>query len=135
MRKRKRQKKGIDTMNVHITVSLSRFLTLETIKEAIVSSYALIRLWGLRRWIEKKKTISGTIYKRRNAKIDDHSAYDIWFELYICFKSTSTDSMEVLPSCFFFSTLPLSWCFIWNVWCWFSRQVNKTAKNRILTNA
>lgn len=51
-------------MNVHIIVSLSRFLTLETIKEAIVSSYALIRLSRIRRWREEEeeeKTISENV--------------------------------------------------------------------------
>lgn len=53
--------------NVHVIVSLSRFLTLEAIKEAIVSSCALIRLRRLR--AEGRKMKAG--------KIDYHSAYDI----------------------------------------------------------
>lgn len=60
----------IRQQNVHVIVSLSRFLTLEAIKEAIVSSCALIRLRRLRQKAKKKAR-----------KIDYHSAYDIWFEL------------------------------------------------------
>lgn len=81
-------------MNVHIIVSLSRFLTLETIKEAIVSSYALIRLRQIRRWRAAEETkndigkcVNGE--RERKEKIDDHSAYDIRFKLYICLESAS----------------------------------------------